>query len=63
MTKKSGTKRAPAAIHSKTSDHRLGRTKDRRHGTESWTTWRETGAHDAGRPSRSTETRLEQETP
>jgi hypothetical protein len=31
-------KRAPAAIHSKKAD-RAGRTKDRRHGTESWTTW------------------------
>ena len=40
MNKKSGTKRAPAAIHSKTSD-RFGRTKDRRHGTEAWTTWQE----------------------
>jgi hypothetical protein len=33
-------KRAPAAIHSKKPDQ-LGRTKDRRHGTESWTTWLE----------------------
>jgi hypothetical protein len=31
-------KRAPAAIHSKKPDH-LGRTKDRRHGTKTWTTW------------------------
>ena len=31
-------KRTPAAIHSKKSD-KLGRTKDRRHGTEAWTTW------------------------
>ena len=35
-----GKKMAPAAIHSKKSD-RLGRTKDRRHGTGSWTTWLE----------------------
>lgn len=35
-----GKKRAPAAIHSKKPDH-LGRTKDRRHGTASWTTWLE----------------------
>ena len=40
MRTKMGAKRAPAAIHSKTSD-RLGRTKDRRHGTKSWTTWQE----------------------
>ena len=31
-------KRAPAAIHSKKADH-LGRTKDKRHGTEKWVTW------------------------
>ena len=33
-------KRAPAAIHSKKPDQ-LGRTKDHRHGTKSWTTWLE----------------------
>lgn len=31
-------KRAPSAIHSKTPDKK-GRTKDKRHGTENWTTW------------------------
>ena len=33
-------KKAPPAIHSKQAD-RLGRTKDRRHGTKAWTTWLE----------------------
>lgn len=47
-----GKKRAPAAIHSKKAD-RLGRTKDRRHGTESWTTWLEKARMaPAGRPLR-----------
>jgi hypothetical protein len=46
-------KRAPAAIHSKTADKR-GRTKDRRHGTKSWTTWiEEARMHSAGRDIRS----------
>jgi hypothetical protein len=31
-------KRTPPAIHSKKADKK-GRTKDRRHGTEQWTTW------------------------
>jgi len=33
-------KRAPAAVHSKKPDQ-WGRTKDRRHGTKTWTTWLE----------------------
>ena len=42
-------KRAPAAIHSKKADKK-GRTKDRRHGTEHWTTWVEkTRKEPAGR--------------
>jgi len=40
MSKKLGAKRAPSAIHSKTADQ-SGRTKDRRHGTNAWTTWQE----------------------
>ena len=31
-------KRTQVEIHSKKAD-KLGRTKDRRHGTEAWTTW------------------------
>ena len=35
-----GKKMAQPAIHSKKPDH-FGRTKDRRHGTPTWTTWLE----------------------